>query len=170
MNPIESVIKKYQDNEGKFCWPDAADERNKLASNLLGAKLAANLDYWMKAAQEVIRNSEASNQYRRETLNWENAEPFRKAFASMTDEQRILAEKLLWKTASGVIHSMLVTLDQFPVGLIDVLVLNPDTEEKIANISEAETLDLHDRFYCWLTDYSETSKEYEPELYNNESP
>lgn len=40
----------------------------------------------------------------------------------MTPEQRQIVERLLWESVTEVLFSTLVALDQFPGGLVDILV------------------------------------------------
>jgi hypothetical protein len=168
MRAIEKAIGTNIDSDGNICWPDTVEARNELASELFGAKIATNLDYWIEHSQERIRNPIASNQFKREHVNWEKDEPLRKAFSEMTPDQRHLVEQLVWKTATGLLFSTLSDLDQFPGGIIDMHVLDADSGEKLASITEAGSFELHDRFYNWLSEYSRLASDYDPSLQSNE--
>jgi len=141
--------------DGEFRWPADQDKRDELASDLLGAELVGSLDAWLELAYEPVRNASPSAEWRRTHSTWETDDRFREGFATLTPEQRALVEDLVSRTAEGLLFSLLVDLDQFPCGNLDLVVSDSDSGEPLASIMAGSMLDLHDRLGEWVERFSE---------------
>ena len=160
-NRIQHVWNDHFDPDGEPRWPDTPDSRNKLASRLLGASVIASVDDWLELALDVLRNAEPSPARRRERTRSEAEDRQRSVFATLSQEQRVALEALLFQTVRGSLHSILVRLDQFPGARLDIVAFHPDTEQKLASILEGDILDLHDRLSSWIEEFSDYVKELE---------
>jgi hypothetical protein len=152
---IEFVLRAYRDEEGGVRWPAAAEERNALASRLLGACTVASLDYWLELALDVVRNPEPSAERRRDRVDPDRDDLERKVLSGLSDEQRAVVERLMFRTAKGAVFSLLTHLDQFPSAQLDLVAFDPDSDVELASVRDGEIFDLHDRLHGWVGEFSE---------------
>jgi hypothetical protein len=159
---IRHVWDPYTNEHGDLKWPSGADERNSLASRLIGAITVVALDGSMDWAAELLRVPSPSPEWRRSHTNWESYEAARNVFATLTTEQREWIERLVAHAAFGVMFSFLVHLDQFPGGWADIAIADPENEnQQIASAVNGDTLDLHDRLGGWIEEFSEYTSTFE---------
>lgn len=158
---IELVLEPHRGDDGQFRWPAATDDRNELASRLLGACSVASLDYWVESALDVLRNPEPSPERRRERTDGEQDDQEREVLGALTDEQRRVVETIVLRTAHGIMFSLLTELDQFPGAELDLVAYEPESATHLASVREGDIFDLHDRLGAWVEEFSEYSRELE---------
>jgi hypothetical protein len=135
-NRIESVCQSHLDANGEFQWPADATQRNQLASRFLGASIVSGMDNWSERAIAKLESE------------------------SVSIEQKQNLKRLIFETVQGVVFSILVKLDQFPYGNLDLLLSDVETEQRLASIVDGDIFDLHDRLGAWLAEFSEYPKEF----------
>jgi hypothetical protein len=132
---IRSVCQEHTDSNGTFRWPSDEAERNKLASRLFGACVVAGMDSWMEKALAKLP-------------------------PDLSPEQQSNVKRLLFQTVSGVVFSILVKLDQFPTANLDMVLSDPENDERLASVIDGEIFDLHDRIGGWLEQFSDYAKDF----------
>jgi hypothetical protein len=157
---LSSVVGPFVGPDGTFVWPNDEAARNKLASDIFGALVVADMDSWLESALEALRNRTASSEWRRSHTQWESNQKFREGLAALTPEQRALVEGLLFSTVEGVVFSILAHLDQFPSGQLELNVLDVNAGRHLASVNRGSILDLHDRLLGWVEALSEYSREF----------
>ena len=105
--------------DGRFRWPERQAERDALASRLLGAVVVQDMDSWLRTGLAELRD------------------------LGLTEDQRRAVEGVLGRAVSGTVFSVLVSLDQFPEAIADVVLNDPDTGERLASVGAGEIFDLH---------------------------
>lgn len=160
MSKIQDYFARFE-VDGELAWPGDAAQRDKLASDLLGAEIVSSLDYWVNRAMDFIQNSEPSVDHRRKNVAWEREMYIRRGLASLTPEEQRAVIRLVAETASGSLFSALVAFDQCPSVEIRIDAHDLDTSEKVASILPG-ALDLHDRLYEWTAEFSDDPDRYDP--------
>jgi hypothetical protein len=170
-DPIQHCLSEFALDDGELAWPDERAQRDRLASRLFGAIVVGNMDRWIDAALEVLRNPVASPEWRRRNSGWDRDELARRVFATCTVEQRAAMEQLLFSTLRGTVFSTLVNLDQFPGRAADVVVTDPERsdERPVASVTGGDVLELHDRLGGWLEEFSEHGGRWYEDLAFNEA-
>jgi hypothetical protein len=160
MSKIEDHFAKYQ-VDGEIVWPDNSEERDRLASDLLGAEITSGLDYWVERAVDYVRNRVSATEFPRRNQAWQHDASMRAALAGLVPEQQTAVIRLVAETASGALFSALVAFDQCVNAEIRVDAYDSETSEKIASILPGY-IDLHDRLYEWIDTFSAQPERYDP--------
>ena len=134
-NRIQTVCQHCTDDSGAFRWPSDEAERNKLASQILGACVVAGMDYSLADALA-------------------NLPP------DLSAEQLSKIRRLFLQTVSSVAFSILVKLDQFPHANLDLILSDLENDDRVASIVDGEIFDLHDRLGGWLEQFSDYANEF----------
>jgi len=161
---IHHVWAPNADKDDQLHWPAEREERDKLASQLLGACIVSAIDGWLDIAFDKLYE-EQSALWRRNNggpKQWEQDQRFRALFQSMTAEQRDAVRKLLVSTVRGAFFSALAGLDQFPAATsehegaaLELIVHDADTDQTLASVVDGDVFDLHDRLGNWLKEFSD---------------
>jgi hypothetical protein len=160
MSKIQNYFAKYQ-VDGAIAWPSSSDERDKLASDLVGAEIAGSLDHWVDRAVDYIRNRVSSKEFPRKNQAWQRDVAMREALAGLTPSQQEAVIRLVAETASGAVFSAMVAFDQCVGADIRIDAHDRATSEKLATILPGET-DLHDRLYDWIDAFLDQPERYDP--------
>jgi hypothetical protein len=160
MSKIDEYFAKFH-VQGEITWPDQAETRDRLASDLLGAEIVSSLDNWVDGAVDFVRNRTSTKEFPRKNLAWEHDVSMRAGLAGLSPDQQNAVIRLVAETASGVLFSALVAFDQCPAAEIRVEAYDLDTAEKLASILPGH-IDFHDRLYEWIADFSEIPERYDP--------
>ena len=163
MSKIEDYFAKYHVG-GEIEWPSKAEDRDRLASDLLGAEIASSLDYWVDHAVDYVRNRESPTSFPRKNEAWRRDVAMRTALADLTPTQQDAVIRLVAETASGAVFSTLVAFDQCVAAEIRIDAHDPETSEKVASILPGY-IDFHDRLYEWIDAFSA-----QPERYDTNAP
>ena len=161
MSKIEEYFSKYQE-DGDIAWPKSPEERDRLASDLLGAEIASSLDGWVDRADDLVRNRVSLVDFPRKNQAWKRDVRTREALAGLRPEQQAAVLSLVAETASGVLFSTLVAFDQCVGAEIRVAAHDRETSEKLASILPGYD-DFHDRLYEWIDIFSEHPARYDPD-------
>src|SRR5262245_31514800 len=157
---IAHVWGPHTNPNGEPKWPADQQACNELASRVLGACIVAGMDGWIESAIDVLSNPTASPERLRSRTEPELDDERRRVFGSLTTQQREQVEALLFRSIKGAVFSILVKLDQFPGGLADVVVTDPDHDGRLASVMEGSILDLHYRLHEWVAEFSEYPERY----------
>lgn len=160
MSKIEDHFAKYQ-VDGEIVWPSESEERDRLASDMLGAEITSSLDYWVDLAVDFVRNRVSSTNFPRKNQAWQHDITTRAAFAGLTAQQQDAVIRLVAQTASGTLFSALVAFDQCVGAEIRVDAYDPEISEKVASILPGY-IDFHDRLYDWIDAFSDHAERYDP--------
>lgn len=135
-NGVRRLCEPHTGPDGRFRWPEQQAARDALASQLFGAVVVQDMDSWVRTSLSELRN------------------------LGLPDDQRRAVEAAVGRVAAGTVFSVLVSLDQFPEALADVVLNDPDTGERLASVGAGEIFDLHDRLGGWIAEFSERPEQF----------
>ena len=160
MTKIEDYFARFAGG-GELQWPSKQDDRDQLASDLLGAEIVGSLDYWVNHAADLLTNATPSAEGRRKNVAWEREMKIRRSLARVPPEAQAAVIRLVAETASGCLFSALVAFDQCPGASIRVTAHDLETDAALGSIVPGD-IDLHDRLYEWIEKFSEHPHRYDP--------
>jgi hypothetical protein len=160
MSKIEDDFAKYYGDDG-IEWPAEPAQRDRLASDLLGAEIASSLDSWVDRAADYVRDRVSSKEFSRKNEAWRKDVATRAGLAELTPQQQYAVIRLISETAHGAVFSTLVAFDQCVGAEIRVDAHDRETSEKMASILPGED-DFHDRLYDWIVMFSDNPERYHP--------
>jgi len=147
---MSSPIDQYlADKFGRLNVPADPKAQITMARALLGSSLVDNLDYWIDNALDKIDNPTPAEPYVRDNEFSRKDRYFREAFAQMDDASKEAVRKLICKTLSGLLFSMLVNFDQFDFGDLSISLL-PKTDNPTPIEVTSPTEELHDETQEWI--------------------
>jgi len=125
--------------------PDDNDDRVNL---FLGSQITECIKYWIDRGFDFVDNEKPEKPFERENVTEQKDRAYRKAFYGLDDDTKFQLKKLLRESIEGVVFSTMLRFDQPPVGMWNIELINPDTNESlgIANIDES----LHEDLYKWI--------------------
>ena len=151
---MQDIIKKYLKTDfGDLEIPDSDQEKLKLARALLGSSIVHGLDYWLDIAKDYVENKDPKEPFLRDNEFSRKDKTFRDTFSKLDKETKEVIIKLVNSTATGIVFSLLTSLDQFDYGDL-TLSLKPKSAEPTEIKISSDTEGLHDNLSEWIYTFS----------------
>ena len=143
------------DADGNIVWPDVAALREKMIRAAFGAKVIGALEaiveeQWEKA--DGVPPKPGHDDYTAEANR-------RQIFAGMTGPQREQVRKLVKDACFGTLYWILVKLEQFPQGDVQIAVEPFHADGKTYPPVAIEETELHHLYFDWIERFSDHAAE-----------
>ncbi len=120
--------------------PDNQDQKIELSRDLFGSTLIHAIDYWLDIAKDLLDNEVPIQPFERQNKAAKTDKLYRETFSKLDDHTKKIILQLIASTASGVVYSILLDLDRYHFGDIEIS-FKPKTSTIVENIHIASPFD-----------------------------
>ena len=143
----------WKDESGEYVWPEATEDRQKMARALFGIELTSNVDYWLLLADDELDGTHNAPWASAEKKVLPEKAQRQQILATLSAEQRQAVRDLLRCTVKGEFYSFCIALDR-TLGGSTISIPSPDERPDRLEIHSPEQEELHREQYQWLEDFS----------------
>jgi hypothetical protein len=138
------------DADGHIQWPDDSEARAALVRDVFGAKVIGALEAVLSDQLEVVEGKPPSSP----SSDYQIQAARRRLFAAMTEEQRTEIRHLLKEVSFGALYWILVKLEHFPSGDVDIVVEPQKGMVSFPPVGIEQT-ELHHAYFDWVERFSD---------------